>query len=525
MTLPMGTKSLRGLAFLCTVALLGASLGACGQGAEDHTHDDVAGTTWNVTAWGRLYEVFPDVDVLAVGEVAHAHTHVTVLEGFSPLAEGRVEVILRDRSDEQVFSATEATRPGIFTVELRPQTPGDYDLTFRVTSPHGTEELRGGRVRVGPAADPGAVVVAPAPKGATDGGEPLPFLKEEQWRSDFATTWVRRGLLARSVEALARVRPAAGGEVLLTAPVDAVLRPEPWPFAGQTVTRGETLLRLVPRVAVDTSLATLRADAAAVAAELASARARLERLEELLRLEAGSRRETEELRARVEILSAHSAAAKENLQAARAARQGGGSGAVALQAPFSGQVADVVVSPGAAVDAATPLARLVRTDPLWLEAALPPSEARRLQIGGLAGLVAILEDGSTLRPDPEGVRLVSLAPEIDRTTGRRTAILELPGHPEWVAGTMMEVRLLLGESVEGLVVPTTALVDDGGVTVVYLQLSGESFARQTVRVVAREGDRAMVEGLIPGQRLVTRGGEDIRRSSLLASGSGHGHVH
>jgi hypothetical protein len=83
----------------------------------------------------------------------------------------------------------------------------------------------------------------------------------------------------------------------------------------------------------------------------------------------------------------------------------------------------------------------------------------------------------------------------------------------------------LDERVEGIVVPTSALVDDGGVTIVYLQLSGERFARQPVRVVAREGELALVENLTPGQRLVTRGGDAIRRSSLLSSGEAQGHVH
>jgi hypothetical protein len=61
--------------------------------------------------------------------------------------------------------------------------------------------------------------------------------------------------------------------------------------------------------------------------------------------------------------------------------------------------------------------------------------------------------------------------------------------------------------------------------VVYLQLSGESFARQEVDVLERQGDRLLVDRLVAGQRLVDSGGEAIRRSSLMASGEAHGHVH
>jgi hypothetical protein len=44
-------------------------------------------------------------------------------------------------------------------------------------------------------------------------------------------------------------------------------------------------------------------------------------------------------------------------------------------------------------------------------------------------------------------------------------------------------------------------------------------------VVERQGDRLLVDRLVAGQRLVDRGGEAIRRSSLMASGEAHGHVH
>jgi hypothetical protein len=61
--------------------------------------------------------------------------------------------------------------------------------------------------------------------------------------------------------------------------------------------------------------------------------------------------------------------------------------------------------------------------------------------------------------------------------------------------------------------------------VVYLQLSGERFVRQEVEVVARQGAVALVEGLVAGQRLVTRGGDAIRRAALMSSGEAHGHMH
>jgi membrane fusion protein, heavy metal efflux system len=124
----------------------------------------------------------------------------------------------------------------------------------------------------------------------------------------------------------------------------------------------------------------------------------------------------------------------------------------------------------------------------------------------------------------DAVRLVSLAPEVDPAKGTVTALLEVDA-PSLILGSTVDTEVMLAGEREGIVVPTSAVVDDGGVTIVYLQLSGERFARQEVEVLSRQGDRTLVEGLEPGQRLVTLGGEAIRRAGLMSSGAAEGHVH
>ena len=90
---------------------------------------------------------------------------------------------------------------------------------------------------------------------------------------------------------------------------------------------------------------------------------------------------------------------------------------------------------------------------------------------------------------------------------------------------LLQAELIVPGTGKGIVVPATALVDDGGVTVAYVQLEGESFARRPVQVVGRQGAGTAIEGLVPGERLVTRGAAEIRRASLLSTGAPEGHVH
>jgi RND family efflux transporter MFP subunit len=508
-----------GIGLAAAVAVI---LASCGERAHEEAAEP---ESWSVTAWGERYELFPEVDPLVAGEASPAHTHVTVLDGFTPLTEGRVEIVLRGADGEQVFNATAAVRPGIFNIDVAPASAGEYELLFRVDSAAGPEEIRGGVVRVGSREAPGGVERAPAPRGATAAGEPVPFLKEQQWRTTFATDWVRRGTLPEGARGLARVRPAAGGETTLTASVDGAVQPTPWPYPGQAVEAGQVLFRVVPRVSSERSLAELRADVTGLEADAATAKARLARLEELLSTEATSRREVEEARARSATLDARLDAARRNFDSAGASREGRGSAeAHAVRAPFTGKIAAVSASPGATVDAGEALGRVIRSGPVWLEIDLRPDAAQKVAAQGVSGLVVEAVPGTPSRLSSDAVRLVSLAPEVDPTKGTVTALLEVNA-PGLTLGTTLDAELLLAGEREGIVVPATAVIDDGGVSVVYLQLSGERFARQEIEVVSRQGDRVLVEGLEPGQRLVTRGGEAIRRAGLISSGAAEGHVH
>lgn len=521
--------------------LLASLLAGCAatQPAPDpaHGHDE----SWSVTAWGERYEIFPEVDLLVAGESAVSHTHVTRLDGFAPLVDGAVEIVLSGPAGEEVFRQETPVRPGIFSVEIAPATAGERELTFRIHGPDGAEEIAGGTVRVGTADEPGGLVRAPGADGRApgtapaDAAEPQSFLKEQQWRTGFATEWVRPGRLPRSVSGLARVRPPAGGEIVLTAPVDGVLTStaepsEGWPFVGQSVGEGAALFRIVPHVATERSLASLEAEVGAIEAELEPARSRLARLEELWDLDATSRREVEEARARVETLAVRRSATAADLDAARSARSGGfgGSGAageaLTVRAPFAGQIARVVATPGTTVTAGENLGRLVRTDRVWIEVAVAPSGATHLATQGVHGVVLSSPEKAPVHVS-DGLRVVSIAPEMSARTGTVAVLLEVPARPDLVLGTTRAAHLLSNEALEGIVIPAGALIDDGGIPVVYTQRSGEEFVRREVEVLERQGELALVDHLPAGLRLVTRGGDAIRRSSLMASGAAEGHVH
>jgi len=530
---------------LVMTILAAAAVAACGaihdpdrdreDGPDGHAHGATEAEAWAVTAWGQHFELFPEIDALVTGETAGAHVHVTVLDGFRPATEGSVTVVLSAAGGvHERFSSTTAVRPGIFTVEIQPGTAGERELHFEIevdgvteTIAGVTETIAGGTVRVGTADAPGGLVDPPHELRQVDGGEEVDFLKEQQWRTAFATDWAELGSLKPSVTGTARVEPPSGGEVILTAPVDGVVRAATWPYTGQRMGAGGALLALIPTAPSARSLAGLEASVRELEALSAVAVARAERLETLLVREAVSRRDVERARAEVTGLEARTEAGRTELAAAEAGRKGRvGVSGLEIRAPFVGRVAEILVSPGQQVAAGTSLLRVVCERPVWVRVALTPESAARLG-GGIAGLM--LDTGAsaaTVEVLADELRLVAVAPEVDSRSGTVEALIEVARSvDELKPGLRATAQILLPGEIEGMVLSDSAVVDDAGVPVVYVQLEGESFSRRMVDVRHRQGDLVLVDGVVPGERVVTLGGAAIRRASLLASGSVEGHVH
>ena len=512
--------------FVC----IAAALAACGHdpGQDSHIHGEAETESWAVTAWGEHFGLFPEFDGLVAGQIASCHFHVTVLDGFTPATVGSVVVVLKDPSgSEERFSSTAVIRPGIFLIDVRPGDPGEREMRFEIEVNGSSETIAGGTVRVGTPEEPGGLISPPNDLPTAGGGEAVDFLLEQQWKTGFATEWVQVGALRSSVAGTARIEPPSGGEVVLTAPVDGLVRAVAWPFTGQKVASGGVLLSLIPTTNTQRSLAELQASVREIEALNEAAVARVQRLERLLEREAVSRLEVERAWAEATGLGARLEAAQTELEAAEAGRTGRqGVTGLEIRSPFVGRVAEVLVSPGEHVTAGTTMLRLVRERPVWARVALTPGDASRLS-GRVDGLVLYIGASADPILVPEAdLRLVAVAPEVDFRSGTVEALVEISRSvDELRPGLTASAQILLPGTIEGIVLPDSAVIDDAGESVVYVQLDGESFSRREVEVRHRQGEFLLVEGVLPGERVVTLGGAAIRRASLMASGQAQGHVH
>jgi multidrug efflux pump subunit AcrA (membrane-fusion protein) len=124
-------------------------------------------------------------------------------------------------------------------------------------------------------------------------------------------------------------------------------------------------------------------------------------------------------------------------------------------------------------------------------------------------------------------RLVARSSVVDPQARTLSFLFEVRNPGRTLAiGQAVSVRLFLTATVDAVTVPESAVIDDGGRPVVFVQKEGEAFARRPVKLGIREDGLVQIsEGLQPGERVVTKGAYLIRLAAMSTQIPAHGHVH
>ena len=502
--------------------ILVLALGACGsRTASAPDGEPTERPALAFTDWTEQTELFVELPALVVGEESPFAAHVTRLADFAPLTEGRATAVLRGPDGrEERFPIEGVLRPGIFRPVVTPGAAGPRTLSIEVES----GELRVvhdlGTVEV--YADDGAAREALGEEGPPLGGR-IAFLKEQQWTIDFGTSEATVRELRASLRVFGRIEARPEGDATVRAPVDGRIVEGAFPVIGAHVERDATIASLAQRLdaadraSLDLALASARMDVAQAERE----RGRLDALRA-----AGAipeRRVLEAQHVQDEARAALTAAARRLSLFERALRSGGGhAGALPVRAPIEGDVVAIVVGPGALVAAGDPLFRIIAPGSVWLSLDVPEGDLARL---GATLAATFRVPGEETEREAAASTLVSRGLVVDPETHTSTVrfALEDPSVP---IGMHVEGRLFTGVPAATLAVPWSAVLDDGGMRVVYVQVEGEAFERRVVRLGVRDGDFVGVtSGLSPSERVVSRGALAVKLAGASGTIPAHGHTH
>ena len=481
------------------------------------------------TRWTDKTELFVEYPPLQVGVTSRFAIHLTDLKTFEPLTEGRATVELAYAGGQnETFTEDAPSRPGIFAANVTPTRAGSPAMTIRVTSDAVDDEHRLGPVEVEEEhhdGDPGhheTVKSADQPLG-----EEISFLKEQQWTLDFSTQIVESASMRDSLTVPAKVQPRSGGRVAVTAPISRRLSTSvKLPVIGTNIQSGQIVAAILPPTGTPSDVAGLDLAVEEARVKLDFARHELARLERLLEAGAIPARRVTETKSREALalaqLSAAQARLKQHEQTRQAEYRDDVHTAFQVRSPLSGVVAEVSATDGAHVEDGDSLIEVVAIDIVYVVGEIPEAEAPALrQPAGAEVVVPGMDDPIDLG------HLVSVSNFVDpqRRTGK--VIYELTNRNRQLAvAQAASLRLFRQSRKEGPAILESAVVDDNGGPVVYVQTGGESFERRTVTVGARQRGMVLVTtGLSPGERVVTKGAYLIRLSSMSTQAPAHRHVH
>jgi membrane fusion protein, heavy metal efflux system len=471
----------------------------------------------SATRWSRATELFVEYPVLAQGKPSRFAIHLTRLDTFKAIRAGRVEVHLAAPGQTPaVFAADAPSRPGIFGVTVTPPRVGPVELSFHfhgegIDDTHSLGEAK--------------VVTTRPPAKEEAPGEEISFLKEQQWTLDFATALVESRALRQSLRIPAEVTARASGEAAVDAPFDGRLVLEPSLAPGVAVTAGQPLANLVlpaPTLQDPASLELARTEANN---HLEYARRDRARAERLVQSGAAPAKRLDEARVFEANAAARLAAAEARLkqyESSRNAAQDDATRRFVIRAPIAGVIQSVKTSTGSTVKAGDLLFEIVDLDNVYVSAIVPESEFPRMR--QLSGAELEIPGVDQPRPLP---RLITVGRVVDSASRTFPVIYAFDNRARLIAiNQTVYTRLLFAASERRPVVPESALVDDNGNPILYVQLEGEAFARRPLKLGQREGGMVeILEGVSEGERIVTRGAHLIRLSTLSSQAPAHGHVH
>jgi RND family efflux transporter MFP subunit len=472
-----------------------------------------------VTIWTDKTELFMEYPPLVAGQEASFHIHLTDLSTFAPLREGKVVVRFEGERIDR-FEVDGPSTPGIFNVTLKVPQARRYQVAVEVHSARLTDELRVGPVTVYPDQQAALAGIGASEEGATS------FLKEQQWTLDFATMKVDAQARRQVVAVSATVQPRVGGSAEVRAPAAGRISGGSGRAVGTPVARGATLVELLVRNDRLGEAPVLKLELAQAETALRLAQEDLARIERLASAGAVPQRRLAEAKAAHETAASRVKIAQEQLQHLELSRTGQGSGdpgeRVIVRAPIAGVIAEVNATPGATVEEAELLYRIVALDRVHVVGDVPEQHLARLE-NSTAAEIEVPGLAAPLRT----TRLVSVGRVVDPQKRSVPITFELAKPPSAVAiGQGVTLRLITPARGAEVAVPADAVVDDGGQTIVFVQTGGESFERRPVKVGGpREGGFLQVEGVEAGERIVTRGAHLVRLAALSPQTPGHGHVH
>ena len=183
---------------------------------------------------------------------------------------------------------------------------------------------------------------------------------------------------------------------------------------------------------------------------------------------------------------------------------------VALTAPISGVVLEVMVAQGQRVDTSMPLIKIAQLNPLWVEVHVPLADIKKSNIQ--KGAIVQIKD-----LDASG-KVIAMLPSMraqDQTAIVRAAIQQ--GADNLFPSQMVDAMIAPRQTEASFSVPSNALVNSKSQVVVFVQTS-TGFEARAVKVLSAQNDKSAISGDFTGAEKIAISGTAALKGAWLGMG-------
>jgi RND family efflux transporter MFP subunit len=417
---------------------------------------------------------------------------------------------LTGNAGSQTIVSTKPEVPGIFRLRVTPEKAGIYKLVFDIKTPAFTDKITLENVEVFP---DGKTAIEKQPV-AEGGGSDISYLKEQAWKVEFANAPAKVQPFSEVVRTSGQILAAPGDEAVLTAQISGIVS-----FSGKNMVPGNNIGAGAVLFSVKNNevvQSNLGAAVQQAEQDLATAKAQFDRASELVKDKIISQKEFLEAKLRFDNAQTQlaNASVSKNFSQNRQS----------VAAPIDGFLKNVLVENGQFVNAGQPLATISKSKRLLLRADVSQKYFPKLASFTAANFKTA-DGGQVFSTRNLNGRVVSTGKSTEAGSPFLPIHFEIDNVGNFIPGSVVEVFLQSGTK-PALVIPTSALLEEQGIFYAYVQMEGESFQKRELKIGASDGLNVQVlSGIAEGERVVTKGGYQIKLSTASGTLPAHGHEH
>ncbi len=454
-------------------------------------------------------ELFVEFKPLIVGEVSKFAAHFTRLgKNFKAVTEGSVTVSLIGNNKHLTDKAEKPSSPGIFRLALNPEDTGTYQLVFDIQTKEFSDKIIIANITVYP--DTKTALVNQQEQTI---GEEIVYLKEQAWKIDFANMEVKKQPFTEIIKTTGQILSAHGDETTITARSRGIITfGNNKKLIGSAVNSGETLFVISGAGLTEDNLDTKYKEAKN---NYEKSKIDFERAKGLVKDNVISQKYFQEIQLLYKNAQSTFNTIEKNYTA----------GGHKITSPIQGYIKNVMVSEGVYVEIGQPIASVSQNRKLILKAEVPQKYFSKLNSILSANFITAY-DSKIYSTDSLNGKLISYGKSAEDNAYYIPVNFEIDNKGEIIPGSFIEVFLKTNVIKSALVIPYSALLEEQGNHFAYVQTSGEGFQKRELKLGANDGLHVQVlSGIKEGERVVTKGGYQIKLATMSGKMPAHGHEH